>query len=78
MRSPTTSAREVAAIERLEEGVNQLITRAGPTPELSRACRASSRFSRAGQALVTLGDRVIDEGIEQLRAEAEVAHKVSG
>src|SRR5260221_11655266 len=27
---------EVAAIERQEEGVNQLITRTGPTPELSR------------------------------------------
>ncbi len=63
---------EVAAIERLEEGVNQLITRAGPTPELSRRLpREFTILAERAQALVTLGDRVIDEGIEQLRAEAE-------
>jgi two-component system sensor histidine kinase GlrK len=63
---------EVAAIERLEEGVNQLITRAGPTPELSRRLpREFAILAERAQALVTLGDRVIDEGIEQLRAEAE-------
>src|SRR5258705_11478799 len=63
---------EVATIERQEEGVNQLITRAGPTPELSRRLpREFATLAERAQALVTLGDQVIDEGIEQLRAEAE-------
>jgi two-component system sensor histidine kinase GlrK len=63
---------EVAAIERLEEGINQLITRTGPTPELSRRLpREFATLAERGQSLVTMGDQVIDEGIEQLRAEAE-------
>jgi len=63
---------EVAAIERLEEGINQVITRTGPTPELSRRLpREFATLAERGQSLVTIGDQVIDEGIEQLRAEAE-------
>jgi two-component system sensor histidine kinase GlrK len=63
---------EVAAIERLEEGINQVITRTGPTPELSRRLpREFATLAERGQSLVTMGDQVIDEGIEQLRTEAE-------
>ncbi|MGZ5083077.1 MAG: CHASE3 domain-containing protein, partial [Usitatibacter sp.] len=62
---------EVASIERLEEDIDKLITRMGPTPELSR--RLPNEFAtlaQSGQALVKLGDQVIDEGIEQLRTQA--------
>jgi two-component system sensor histidine kinase GlrK len=63
---------EVAAIERQEEGINQVITRTGPTPELSRRLpREFATLAERGQALVQIGDQVIDEGIEQLRAQAE-------
>ena len=63
---------EVAAIERQEEGIDQVITRLGPTPELSRRLpREFATLAERGQSLVTMGDKVIDEGIEQLRAEAE-------
>ena len=63
---------EVAAIERQEEGIDQVITRLGPTPELSRRLpREFATLAGRGQSLVTMGDKVIDEGIEQLRAEAE-------
>jgi two-component system sensor histidine kinase GlrK len=62
---------EVAAIERHEEAVHQLITRMGPTPELSRRLpREFASLAERGQALVHLGDQVIDEGIEQLRTQA--------
>jgi two-component system sensor histidine kinase GlrK len=63
---------EVAAIERQEEGINQVISRTGPTPELSRRLpREFATLAERGQALVQLGDQVIDEGIEQLRTQAE-------
>jgi len=63
---------EVAAIERLEEGIDQVIVRSGPTPELSRRLpREFATLAERGQSLVTMGDQVIDEGIEQLRTEAE-------
>ena len=63
---------EVAAIERQEDGINQLITRMGPTPELSRRLpREFATLGERGQALVQIGDQVIDEGIEQLRTQAE-------
>jgi two-component system sensor histidine kinase GlrK len=62
---------EVAAIERQEEEIHQLITRAGPTPELSRRLpREFATLGERGQALVQLGDHVIDEGIDQLRTQA--------
>ncbi|HEX4779263.1 MAG TPA: histidine kinase dimerization/phospho-acceptor domain-containing protein, partial [Usitatibacter sp.] len=62
---------EVAAIERDESRVNDLISRMGPTPELSR--RLPQEFailSQRAQSLVHLGDQVIEAGIEQLRAQA--------
>ncbi|HEX7607108.1 MAG TPA: histidine kinase dimerization/phospho-acceptor domain-containing protein, partial [Usitatibacter sp.] len=63
---------EVAAIEKQEEGINQIITLTGPTPELSRRLpREFATLGERAQSLVTIGDRVIDEGIEQLRTEAE-------
>ena len=62
---------EVAAIERHEDSIHQLIARAGPTPELSRRLpREFAILAERGQALVQLGDQVIDEGIEQLRTQA--------
>jgi two-component system, NtrC family, sensor histidine kinase GlrK len=61
----------VASIERQEEDVNKLITRMGPTPELSRRLpREFALLADSGQALVKLGDQGVDEGIEQLRAQA--------
>ncbi len=63
---------EVAAIERREEDINEIITRTGPTPELSRRLpREFATLAERGQSLVQIGDRVIDEGIEQLRTQAE-------
>ncbi len=63
---------EVAAIERQEESLNQLIARTGPTPELSRRLpREFATLAEHGLALVQMGDRVIEEGIEELRMEAE-------
>jgi len=62
---------EVAAIERDEAHVNDIIGRMGPTPELSR--RLPQEFailSQRGQSLVRLGDQVIEAGIEQLQAQA--------
>ena len=62
---------EVATIERREEDVNKLITRMGPTPELSRRLpREFASLADSGQALVKLGDQGVDEGIEQLRTQA--------
>ena len=62
---------EVAAIEKQEEAIHALITRAKPTPELSaRLAKEFAALSERSQALVRLGDEVIDEGIEQLRSQA--------
>ncbi len=62
---------EVASIERQEDDVNKLITRMGPTPELSRRLpREFASLADSGQALVKLGDQGVDEGIEQLRTQA--------
>lgn len=62
---------EVAAIQRQEEAIEKLVTDLGPTPELSRRLpREFGALAERGQALVHLGDQVIDEGIEQLRTEA--------
>jgi two-component system sensor histidine kinase GlrK len=62
---------ESAAIAKLEEEIHALLSGSPASPELSM--RLASEFPRlAGrsQALVVLGDRVIDEGIERLRAQA--------
>ena len=62
---------EVAALERQEEAIAQLITRTGPAPDLTRRLPAEfAVLAEHGQALVQLGDRGVDEGIEQLREQA--------
>jgi two-component system sensor histidine kinase GlrK len=62
---------EVAAIERHEQSIDNLITQLGPVPELTRRLpREFATLAERGQALVRLGDQVIDQGIEQLRAQA--------
>ena len=62
---------EVAAIERDEAHVNDIIGRMGPTPELSRRLpQEFATLTARGQTLVHLGDQVIDASIEQVRAQA--------
>jgi two-component system sensor histidine kinase GlrK len=62
---------EVAAIEAKEASVNDLINTLGPGAALSgRLPREFAALADQGQALVRRGDRVIDEGIEQLREQA--------
>jgi two-component system sensor histidine kinase GlrK len=62
---------EVSAMERQEDAIHDLVTSLGPTPELSRRLpREFALLADRGHVLVQLGDRVIDEGIEQLRTEA--------
>jgi two-component system sensor histidine kinase GlrK len=62
---------EVAGIERHEDAIHKMIADLGPTPELSRRlAREFAALAERGQALVHLGDQVIDEGIEQLRTQA--------
>ena len=66
-----TQRSDVAAIERDEAHVNDLINRMGPTPELSRRLpQEFSIVSQRGQSLVRMGDQVIETGIEQLQAQA--------
>jgi two-component system sensor histidine kinase GlrK len=62
---------ELAALERHEESISQMIANLGPVPLLSsRLPREFTALSERAQALVQQGDRVIDEGIEQLRTQA--------
>ncbi len=62
---------EVAAIERNERSIDDLMTKLGPVPELTRRLpREFAALAERGQVLVHLGDQVIDQGIEQLRAQA--------
>ncbi len=62
---------EVVAIEAREASINGLIDTLGPGPALSgRLPREFATLADQGQALVRRGDRVIDEGIEQLREQA--------
>ena len=62
---------EVAALEHQEEAINQLVSRLGPTPDLTRRLPPEfATLAEHGQALVQLGDRGVDEGIEQLREQA--------
>jgi two-component system sensor histidine kinase GlrK len=62
---------ELGAIEKHEEAINNVILTLGPVPVLtSRLPREFSALSERAQALVQLGDQVIDEGIEQLRTQA--------
>jgi two-component system sensor histidine kinase GlrK len=62
---------ELGAIERHEDAIYNVITTLGPVPVLSnRLPREFTALSERAQALVQLGDQVIDEGIEQLRTQA--------
>ena len=62
---------ELAALERQEEAISQVIARLGPTPELTRRLPLEfATLAEHGHALVQLGDRGVDEGIEQLREQA--------
>jgi two-component system sensor histidine kinase GlrK len=62
---------EAAAIRRQEESIAGIIDAMGPIPQLTQ--RLPLEFSLLAQrshALVTMGDQVIDRGIEQLRTQA--------
>jgi two-component system sensor histidine kinase GlrK len=62
---------EVAAITKQELAIQDLIERSRPTPELSmRLGREFAVLNDRAQALVRVGDQVIDEGIERLRTQA--------
>jgi len=62
---------ELEAIGKQADAINDTITRLGPTPALSSyLAREFAALMDRSQSLVTLGDQVIDEGIEQLRAKA--------
>ncbi|MBL0144093.1 MAG: HAMP domain-containing histidine kinase [Betaproteobacteria bacterium] len=62
---------ESIAIARMEEQIHGLLSNSPPSPELSiRLAAEFARLAGRSQALVALGDRVIDEGIERLRAQA--------
>ncbi len=63
---------QLSALVRQERSIHELITRLGPVPALSqRLPREFAVLFDHGQSLVQLGDHVIDEGIERLRAQAE-------
>ena len=62
---------EIAAIEAQAEAIHQFIGRTGPTPALSPyLAREFSAMTDRAAGLVDVGDRVIDENIEQLRQHA--------
>lgn len=62
---------ELTSIERQAEAMHQFLARTGPTPQLSQyLAREFSRLTEKAHTLVDLGDRVIDQGIEQLRDHA--------
>lgn len=62
---------ESGAIARLEEEIHGTLSSSPPSPDLSiRLAADFSRLSGRSQTLVALGDRVIDENIERLRAQA--------
>ena len=59
-------------IRREEATINDLVTRLGPVPALSQQLpRAFNALIERAQALVQLGDHVIDQGITELRTQAE-------
>ena len=62
---------ESAAIAGAEEAIHAMLSNTPPSPELSiRLAAEFPRLAGRAQTLVALGDRVIDEGIERLRAQA--------
>src|SRR5688572_14405365 len=72
-QSPLSDAQRahVQAIERQGEAIHQYMTRTGPTPQLSGyLAREFNSLNEKTHLLVEQGDRVIDQGIEQLREHA--------
>ena len=62
---------EIATISRSADAIDDSITRLGPTPALSLLlAREFATLNERSHTLLDLGDSVIDEGIEQLRAQA--------
>jgi two-component system sensor histidine kinase GlrK len=62
---------ELATIGRQADAIDQFLTRTGPTPALSQYLqREFAGLTDHTRVLVSLGDHVIDQGIEQLRAQA--------
>lgn len=62
---------ELKSIDQQAEAMHQFLMRTGPTPQLSQyLAREFNRLTEKAHALVDLGDRVIDQGIEQLREQA--------
>ncbi|QJR10246.1 Sensor histidine kinase QseE [Usitatibacter rugosus] len=62
---------ELTSLSRQEESIAAAIGRSAPTPDLSiRLASEFAQLSTRAQALVRLGDLVIDEGIEELRVQA--------
>ena len=60
-----------AAIAKLEEQIHKALSTTPPSPELSiRLATDFSRLATRSQSLVSLGEGVIEEGIERLRAQA--------
>jgi two-component system, NtrC family, sensor histidine kinase GlrK len=63
---------QLTAIEREEKLINDLVTRLGPVPALTnRLAPAFNSVVERAQALVQMGDHVIDLGINELRTQAE-------
>ncbi len=63
---------DVAAIEREELAIHDMVLRLGPVPDLSQQLPAAfNSLVEKAQALVQLGDYVIDQGIAELRTQAE-------
>src|SRR4051812_16982398 len=62
---------ELAAIGEEATGIDNEIARTGPAPQLSSLlAREFAALNERAHNLVSLGDHVIDEGIEQLREQA--------
>jgi len=62
---------ELKSIDQQAEAMHRFLMRTGPTPQLSQyLAREFNRLTEKAHTLVDLGDRVIDQGIEQLRAQA--------
>ena len=63
---------QLSTIEREERLINDLVTKLGPAPALTnRLPAAFNSLVERAQALVQLGDHVIDQGIAELRTQAE-------
>jgi len=62
----------LVSIERQEQAIYDMVTRIGPVPELSqRLPKEFDALVERAQSLVELGDHVINQGIGELRTQAE-------